>query len=451
MSVMQLHADTLRQLVEHSPGENGRLAMVSKAMRGRLSVLHPKPPLWFHVLLDTYPAMTDRQRRASMLSELEMQARRFRLLSIEMAGFNLDEDAAIVQPLGLERGGPRLGAVLAQHGAALESLDLSRTGIAVWREIRAGLRSCPELQRVNLSGSTFTRGNNPFNGLALCGKLRELVLEDSLIGHVCTQLAPVLAQCTALAKLSLANNRLSYVEMQNGQVAVPPVVVLQRLTDALRGHPSLEHLDLTGCSLSPPCIRLLVAALPTMPRLERLSLASNELTVIRIGQVGAMLVQCPAMRHLDVRDNDIGDPGLIALVASQGLRGLASLDVSHCQLDCIGPGGRAGTTGPQVQFLAELALCPRLQALDLSYNNLGDTFVRALARMLETWPALERLDLASTVTTDRGVLALALAIPRCPGLVRLNIMRNSCTPETKRQIRDAWRTTHGQLDGLWTD
>jgi hypothetical protein len=71
--------------------------------------------------------------------------------------------------------------------------------------------------------------------------------------------------------------------------------------------------------------------------------------------------------------------------------------------------------------------------------------------MLETWPALERLDLASTITTDRGVAALALAIPRCPGLVRLNIMRNSCTPETKRQIRDAWRTTHGQLDGLWTD
>jgi hypothetical protein len=451
MSVLQLHADALRQLVEHSPGENGRLAMVSQAMRGRLEVLHPKPPLWFHVLLDTYPAMTDRQRRASMLSELEMQARRFRLLSIEMAGFDLDEDMTIVQPLGLERGGPRLGAVLAQHCAALESLDLSRTGIAVWREIRTGLRSCPELQRVNLNGSTFTRGNNPFNALAHCGKLRELVLEDSLIGHVCTQLAPVLAQCTALAKLSLANNRLSYVEMQHGQVAVPPVVVLQRLTDALRHHPSLQHLDLTGCSLSPPCIRLLVAALPTMPRLERLILASNELTVIRIGQLGAMLVQCPSMRHLDVRDNDIGDPGLIALVASQGLRGLASLDVSHCQLDCIGPGGRAGTTGPQVQFLAELALCPRLQALDLSYNNLGDTFVRALARMLETWPALERLDLASTIMTDRGVAALALAIPRCPGLVRLNIMRNSCTPETKRQIRDAWRTTHGQLDGLWTD
>jgi Leucine-rich repeat (LRR) protein len=398
---MQLHADALRQLVEHSPGDNGRLAMVSQAMRGRLSVLDPKPPLWFHVLLDTYPAMTDRQRRASMLSELQMQARRFRLLSIETPGFDVDEDMTVLQPLGHERGGPRLGAVLAQHCAALESLDLSRTGIAVWREIRTGLRSCPELQRVNLNGSTFTRGNNPFNALALCGKLRELVLEDSEIGIVCRQLAPVLAQCTALTKLSLANNRLSYVESDAaGQITVPPVCVLQRLTDALRHHPSLQHLDLTGCSLNPPCIRLLVAALPTMLRLERLILASNELTVIRIGQLGAMLVQCPSMRHLDVRDNDIGDPGLLALVASQGLRGLASLDVSHCQLDCIGPGGRAGTTGPQVQFLAELALCPRLQALDLSGCALGGgTFPLALLKQL---PALRALSLWTQAGSGSG-------------------------------------------------
>ena len=443
-----LHPDALRQLLEHSPGDNGRLAMVSQAMRGRLAVLVPKPPLWFHVLLDTYPQATDSQRRESMLSQLEMQARRFRLLSIEMPGFDVDENAV---PPVQNRGGPRLAAVLATHCAALESLDLSTTGISMWLEIRNALRFCVALQRVNLSGNTFGRGNHPFTWMTNCRGLRELVLEDSDIGRVCTQLAPVLAQCTALTKLSLAGNRLSYVEMNNGQIAVPPVCVLQRLTDALMHHPSLQHLDLTGCSLSPAGITLLVAALPTMLRLERLILTTNGLTAIRIGQLGAMLVLCPSMRHLDVRDNiEIANAGLHMLVATQGLRGLASLDVSHCHIDCIGPGGRSGTTGPQVPFLQELALCPRLQALDLSFNNLGDTFMRALARMLETWPLLERLDLESTITTDRGIAALALAVPRCPGLKRLNLMRNSCTPETMRQLQDAWRTTHGQLDGLWT-
>ena len=453
MSMLTLHADALRQLLEHSPGDNARLARVSQAMRGRLSVLEPKPPLWFHVLLDQYPQATDSQRRESMLLQLEMQARRFRLLSIEMPGFDVDEDVSTAINIHApERGGPRLAAVLALHCAALESLDLSTTGITRWTEIRNALHQTPALQRVNLSGNTFGRGNHPFTWLSHCRGLRELVLEDSDIGRVCRQLAPVLARCTALTKLSLAGNKLSYLEMENGQMPVPPVCVLQRLTDALMHHPSLEHLDLTGCELSPTGITLLVAALPTMLRLERLILTTNGLTAIRIGQLGAMLVNCPSMRHLDVRDNvEIANAGLLALVASQGLRGLASLDVSQCLIDCIGPGGRSGTTGPQVPFLAELALCPRLQALDLSFNNLGDTFVRALARMLETWPLLERLDLSSTIMTDRGVAALALAIPRCPGLVRLNIMRNSCQPETARQIREAWRTTHGNTDGLWMD
>jgi len=449
MSLLGLHPDALRQLVDHSPGDNGRLAMVSQAMRGRLAVLVPKPPLWFHVLLDQSPQATDSQRRESMLSELETQARRYRLLSVEIPGFDLDEDVATaVNVLAPERGGPRLAVVLATECAALEALDLSLTGVTRWREIRTGLRSCVALQRVNLSGGVFTSGNNPFNGLAECRALRELVLEDTDIGRVCTQLAPVLRACRALTKLSLAGNRLAYVDMGPG--GQPPVLLFQRLTAALVNHPSLEHLDLTGCDLSVACITQLIAVLPTCPRLERLCLGQNNLTVQRVARLGAMLVVCPALRHLDVRENpDIGNAGLRALVASRGLRGLASLDVSHSRIDCIGPGGVQGTTGAQVPFLVELALCPRLQVLNLSYNNLGDTFVRALARMLETCPALTRLDLASTLMTDTGITALALAIPRCPGLTRLNITRNACKPATARQIQDAWRRTHRQTDGLW--
>jgi hypothetical protein len=422
MSMLDLHADALRQLLEWNAGSNGRMGQLSKAMRGRLSVLEPKPPLWFHVLLDQYPQSTDRQRRESMLRQLELQARQFRLLSIEMPGFVLDEDVTTVNIAHApERGGPRLAVVLAQHCEELESLDLSVTGITRWLEIRNALRSCPALHRVNLSGSTFTRANQPFTWMTDCRALRELVLEDSDIGRVYRQLAPVLAQCTALTKLSLAGNLLSYVEMQDaGQLPQPPVFVLQRLTDAPMPHPSLQYLDMTGCELSPPCITLLVAVLPTCLRLERLILATNSLTAIRSGLLGSILVLCPSMRHLDVRDNpEIANAGLQALVASQGLRGLASLDVSHCHIDCMGPGGRDGTTGPQVPFLQELVRCPRLQVLDLSLNNLGDTFVRTLARMLETRPSLERLDLSSTIMTDRGVTALTLAIPRCPGLVRL--------------------------------
>ena len=116
MSMLTLHADALRQLLEHSPGDNARLARVSQAMRGRLSVLEPKPPLWFHVLLDQYPQSTDSQRRNSMLTALETQARQFRLLAIEMPGFLLDEDiGTVINILAPQRGAVRLTAVLTQH------------------------------------------------------------------------------------------------------------------------------------------------------------------------------------------------------------------------------------------------------------------------------------------------------------------------------------------------
>jgi Leucine-rich repeat (LRR) protein len=448
--IEELTDDLLSQVLKHSPDANGRLALVSHGVRRRLAAVQPKPPLWFHVLLDQYPQATDAQRRESMLSALEAQAPRFRLLSIEMPGFDLDEDpATAVNALAPLRGAVRLAAVLQRHGAALESLDLSLTGISAWREIRNALRSCVSLQRVNLSGETITAGNHPFTWMTECrATLRELVLEDNDIGRVTTQLAPVLRECRALTKLSLSGNRLDYVDMGLG--GQPPVLAMQRLTDALRQHPSLAHLDLTACTLSAGCITLLVAVLPTCPRLERLGLAQNHLTARRAAWLGAMVVLCPAMRHLDVRENpELFNGGLRALVASRGLRGLASLDVSHCHIDCIGPAG--DPTGPQVPFLEELALCPRMQRLNLSHNNLGDTFVRALARMLEACPALERLELASTLMTDTGVAALALAVPRCPGLTRLNITRNACKPATGMQMQAAWRATHGDMGGLWMD
>lgn len=439
-------ADVVSRVLELTAPANGLVARTSRGLRQRLQALAPLPPLWFHVLSSQYPGANEAQRRDSMLAALEAQSVRFRLVSIEMPGFLLDDpDRAQAHPpfLPPERGAVRLAAVLQTRCAALQSLDLTDTEIEVWREIDAALPACAALQRVRLTGATFHRDEHPFAGLAQCAALRELHLEDTRLGYHSAGLAPVLAACRALQRLNLRANFLSYTDFR----ATPQVLVLQHLTDALRHHPSLEHLDVSDCGLSMPCIALLAGSLPTCPRLAHLDVGSHTLDVVKMTALAAMLPRCLALRHLGLRESRaMGTEGLVALTGAQALRGLASLDLHGCSIEYIIP-----THGPGAAVVAELALCPRLSALDLSDNDLGNTFTSSLAGRLPQFPALTQLNLAGTKMSDTGVRALAQAVRRCPGLVRLNITRSSCTPETARQMRDAWRTTHADTAGLWMD
>ena len=85
-------AEIVARVLELTPAANGRVAATSKAMRAQLAALHSPAPAYFHVFIDEYPGATDSQRRDSMLTALESQARLFRLLAIEIPDFILDED-----------------------------------------------------------------------------------------------------------------------------------------------------------------------------------------------------------------------------------------------------------------------------------------------------------------------------------------------------------------------
>jgi hypothetical protein len=178
--------ELLGHILQYAPEANGLVARTSEGMRRRFETLVPFPPLWFHVLSNQYPTVTESQRCESMLTELETQDRWFRLFSIEMPGFVLDDPNRALTPLPFlttERGAVRLAAVLDQRCAALECLDLTHTSIEQWCEIGAARPSCVALQRVKLTGSVFTRDNNLFGGLAQCAALRELVIEETNMEH----------------------------------------------------------------------------------------------------------------------------------------------------------------------------------------------------------------------------------------------------------------------------
>ncbi len=322
----------------------------------------------------------------------------------------------------------------------LETLDVARTRIDRWREIGNALRFCPRLLRLDLSGQNLYVRNNPFRGLSRCRALTELRLADCELRLVAALLGQALAQCTALRLLDLRKNDLSGEDAR----LQPPVSYMSLLLAGLRQHPSLEHVDLSTCQLDVHCTHLLGGALPTWARLEHLDLSNNGLNNTSLLPIALALPQCPAMRHLRLRGNSAFRPRALFYLGTQGgMRGLASLDLSRCAIDCSRHVQHNGA-----EFVAELPRCPRLLRLNLSENELGDTFARALARVLPECAALESLELAETQISDAGLRALAAGVRLCPWLERLNVRGNAFSEQSRDELQRAWSATHATTIGL---
>jgi Ran GTPase-activating protein (RanGAP) involved in mRNA processing and transport len=323
----------------------------------------------------------------------------------------------------------------------LETLDVARTRIDRWEELSDALRFCPRLLRLNLSGQRIYRRNNPFAGLATCHALTELRLADCELNLVGRQLTPALAQCTALRLLDLRQNDLGVLNTN----VQPPVRYLSYILAALIHHPSLEHLDLTSCRLGIEAMRLLGGALPTMLRLEHLDVSTNGLLVLSLLPLIQALPLCPGLRDLRLRKNDgLHCLCMWSLARFNAMQGLASLDLSRCW---IGLEDVRDVRHGMI-FAAELARCPRLRALNLSENNLGDTFARAVARVLPECASLERLELADAHISDAGVRALAAGVRLCPWLERLNVRNNEFSEQAGEELQQAWSATHATTMGL---
>jgi Ran GTPase-activating protein (RanGAP) involved in mRNA processing and transport len=439
----RLPPEVVAQIAGNAPAQAALFAAVNTSIRTQSGAAAPKWPRVFHVFLDAYMQASDSERRESMLAALEAQATRFSLTSISMPDFELDApgNAQLHPPmLAPERGAVRLAAVM-ERCPALETLDVARTRVDRWGELSDALPLCPRLLRLNLSGQRIYVRNNPFAGVAMCHALTELRLADCELALVAVQLGTALAQCQQLRLLDLRQNDLGGANT----TVQPPVRYMSYILAGLMHHQSLEHLDLTSCRLRVPAMRLLGAALSTMLRLEHLDVSTNGLVVLSLLPLIQALPLCPGLRDLRVRKNDgLHCLSMWSLARFNAMRGLASLDLSRCWM--------AFEDLQEVRhglvFAAELARCPRLRALNLSENNLGDTFVRGLARALPECASLEVLELADAHISDAGVRALAAGVRLCPWLQRLNVRGNECSEQARDELQRAWSATHATTVGL---
>jgi hypothetical protein len=148
-------------------------------------------------------------------------------------------------------------------------------------------------------------------------------------------------------------------------------------------------------------------AFPARMRITTLALTKCDMKGQDAERLAGVLAQCPALAHLDLGYNQIGNEGAgsIAGVLSQ-----CPL-LSHLHLWCNGIGA------PGAERLAGvLTHCPLLSYLNLAWNELGDEGAGALARVLPHCPALVYLDLQGNQIGDAGAEKLAHVLTKCPAL-----------------------------------
>ena len=79
--------------------------------------------------------------------------------------------------------------------------------------------------------------------------------------------------------------------------------------------------------------------------------------------------------------------------------------------------------------MTELISCPRLQGLDLSYNEIGDKGAIELADGLKDCKSLQSLNLKGNKIGDEGSIGLADKLKDCKSLQSLDLVGNNIGDE----------------------
>lgn len=308
----------------------------------------------------------------------------------------------------------------------LRTLDLSSNALTAHGLHAMGVgHAMPALMSLNLSRNTLSDMLDAIDSGPFSNTLRHLNLNDNPLHDVGVE-SLARGQWRAMSSLLLRGVKMS----SDGWLALTQTPWVRRLNTLelaynpiFDAHVSLHDtfdatsLDLTHTQLHAEHIPRALNPI-NWPRLERLSLSFNELgdhglnALMRCGILSQLthlhLDRCDVtlnavhdyhpgvLRHLDLSGNALSVEGLRRLLNSKLVQHLESLCLKHCHLN-----------DALIQILAQSPICASLTSLHLGENQCTDDAAKILAQA--HFPRLRALDLSKNMLGEQGVEVLARA------------------------------------------
>lgn len=185
----------------------------------------------------------------------------------------------------------------------------------------------------------------------------------------------------------------------------------------------IETLDLGKANWSPDYyisldqLKILAFILETNSSLRKLYLNCNGLNANAIESIANIIIKNPRLRTLSLAGNPIGDDGA-RLLADALIKNdtLHSLSLGNTQMTAVGAS----------YIINILKIKSNITALNLSYNELGNSTIKTIADILATnQSSLKDLDLAATNIDEQGIRYIAEALLFNTKLTKLSLYSGS--------------------------
>ncbi|XP_051024723.1 capping protein, Arp2/3 and myosin-I linker protein 2 [Acomys russatus] len=369
-----------------------------------------------------------------------------------------------------DRGMVALSRHLEHCPRALRRLSLAQTGLtprgmrALGRALAANATFDSTLTHLDLSGNPGALGASQDSGGLYSFLSRPNVLAFLNLAGTDTSLGTLFAAlsagcCSSLAHLEASRNIFSRTKSRAAPAA---------LQCFLGGARMLRHLGLAGCKLPPEALRALLDGLALNTEIRDLHL---DLSACELRSAGAQVIQdlvcdASALSSLDLSDNGFGSDMVTLVLAigrSRSLRHVAlgrnfnvrckqTLDdVLHrivqltqdddCPLQSLSVAESRLKQSASV-LLRALGTNPKLTALDISGNAIGDAGAKLLAKALRVNTRLRSVIWDRNNTSALGLLDVAQALEQNHSLKSMPLPLNDVTQAHRSRPELTARAVH---------
>lgn len=315
------------------------------------------------------------------------------------------------------------------------------------------IASLPKNEAIRTLRSLCSSIGNEWKGL------HSVDLSDNTLGSFgISECAPVLRDQTELQHLRLARAGLAAesARLLKSFIAASPTTRLRTLNvhfnriestgtisfaEIVEKSPDLECLRLSSLGARANAIARVAFAINGKAKLRDLNLSDNLLDLPAADALGNVLVTLPNLERLALRDLDMKDPGLNAL-----LKGLISTKRKPALSSLALAGNELSAVAAPILESMLFEYADTLKSLDLSRNSLGSTTVQSLtdaltrAREAGKEVALTKLSLAKNHLSALSIVRLVMQLISISDFELLDIMENRIPEDVNKCISNALGT-----------